>query len=256
MNDDNKLRWLSHLALAGAVGIAALAATSHINAAEDYSGRWVMAQLTTTVAEVPVVGKIYATSRLVTLHDLVHEGERLSGAGQICRLELDSGSRLVKTILPAAFIRSLPRPMIDATVKIDDGLIKFSQKKQTIVVGAELKRPHKDKLPTSPKDSRVRDQDGDDKPGVTIKIDGIVSGDIYVAQRTWTRLKGTKRVDESFQGNVSFGNEQSILEATSSLLEDAPEAKPLPDKSWFRLMRVSKDATCKDARRATNDWLD
>lgn len=249
------LRWLSHLALGGAVVAAATAASPNTNAAEDYAGRWVMAQLTTTVADVPVVGEIYATTRLVTIHDLQHKGNRLVGDGTICRLELDSGSSLVKTILPRAFIESLPRPRIDARMKAADGLLHFRQPTQTIVVGAELKRPKKDALPTSSKDHRVRDQDRDEKPGVTIKIDGLVSGDIYVVQRTWTRLAGTKRVDGTFQGKVHFGNEQSILAATSSLLEDAPDARPLPDKSWFKLVRVGKDATCKDARKATDGWL-
>lgn len=255
MRNAKALRWLSHAMLAGAVVAAGLAASPSGNAAEDHSGRWVMAQLTTTVADVPIVGEIYATTRLVTIHDLRHEGDRLVGDGTICRLELDSGSSVVKTILPRAFIESLPRPRIDARVKIEDGLLVFRQPTQTIVVGAELARPEKDALPKSPKDDRVRDQDNDRKPGVTIKIDGLVSGDIYVVQRTWTRLLGTKRVDGTFQGKVRFGNEQSILAATSSLLEDPPDARPLPEKSWFKLVRVKKDATCKDARKATDGWL-
>ncbi len=248
-------RWLSHLAAVGALVSAALAVTPTTSAAEDYSGRWVMAQLTTTVAEIPVVGEIYATSRLVTMHDLTHDGDSLKGSGKISRLELDSGTSLVKTILPAKFIRSLPKPIIEARLNVDDGVLKFRQRKQTIVVGAELERPTKDKLPTSPKDKRVRDQDDDDKPGVTIKIDGLVTGDMYVAQRTWTRLRGTKRVDGTFQGRVYFGNEQSVLASTSSMLEDPPETKAVPKKSWFKLVRVDGDATCKDARKVTAKWL-
>lgn len=253
MTNTKMMSWVS---LVGAVSVALLAVVPTSDASESYTGRWVMAQLTTTVADVPVVGEIYATSRLVSLHDLKHEGERLHGAGTICRLELDSGTSIVKTILPAAFIRSLPRPQVDARVWVADGRIRFRQKKQTIVVGAQLKRPERDSLPVSPTDDRVRDQDRDDKPGVTIKIDGLVSGDIYVAQRTWTRLHGTKRVDNSFQGGIRFGNEQSILAATSSLLEDAPASRALPSKSWFKLVRVPKDATCDDARRITSKWLD
>lgn len=250
-------RWAQRVLLVLGVVAAAIAASpGQLVAAEDYSGRWVMAQLTTTVADVPVVGEIYATSRLVTLMDLDHEGERLKGSGSICRLELDSGSSVVTTKLPKAFIRSLPRPKIDAKVWIKDGRINFRQGKQTIVVGAKLERPTKDKLPTSPKDKRVRDQDRDDKPGVTIEIDGLVSGDIYVAQRTWTRLRGTKRVDGSFQGKVRFGNEQSILGTTSSLLDDPPNARPVPSKSWFKLAPMDDDATCADARRMAKKWLD
>lgn len=249
--------WMARFAAAAALACVAVAASpGTLVAGEDYSGRWVMVQVTTTVADVPVVGEIYATSKLVALHDLKHSGERLRGPGRICRLELDSGSSVVDTILPKAFIRSLPKPVINARVKVKDGRINFRQGKQTIVVGAKLERPTKDKLPKSPKDKRVRDQDRDDKPGVTIKIDGLVSGDIYVAQRTWTKLRGTKRVDRSFQGGVRFGHEQSILGATSSLLEDPPDARPVPKKSWFKLVPVDEDATCKDARKMAKKWLD
>jgi hypothetical protein len=207
-----------------------------------------MIQLTTTVADLPVIGDIYATSRLVTLHDLEHDGRRLHGGGRLCQLELDSGTSLVDTELSEGFKRALPPPYIDARVKQADGRIRFTQARQWIVVGAELDDPKSDPLPTDEDDERVRDQDGDGEPGVTIGVSGLVDGEIYVAQRTWTRLAGTKRVDGSFRGRVYFGNEQSILDATSSMLDDPPEAKPLPKRSWFVLVPVAADTSCSDAR--------
>ena len=110
-------RGISWLCALGA-GLTASAALWPAPAAAegDLSGRWVMAQLSVTVAEVPVVGKIYASTRTVTLHDLDHDGDRLHGPGELCQLELDSGSTFVSTKLPKAFKRSLPRPSFDARV--------------------------------------------------------------------------------------------------------------------------------------------
>ena len=111
-------------------------------AESDMSGRWVMAQLSVTVAHVPVVGKIYASTRTVTLHDLDHEGDRLRGPGRLCQLDLDSGSSFVSTKIPKAFKRSLPRPTFDARIGRDEsGNVTLRQAKRTVVVGAKLDEP-------------------------------------------------------------------------------------------------------------------
>jgi hypothetical protein len=240
----------THLrSLSAAASLAVLAFVTPTTGKEaSLSGRWVMVQLTTTVADLPVIGDIYATSRLVTLHDLEHDGRRLRGGGVICQLELDSGSSLVDTELSEGFKRALPEPYIDARVRRADGRVRFTQARQWIVVGAELDNPKTDALPLDEDDERVRDQDGDGRPGVTIEVSGIVDGEIYAAQRTWTRLSGLKRVDGSFRGRVYFGNEQSILGATSSMLESAPETTPLPKRSWFVLLPVSDGTGCEEAR--------
>ena len=144
----NRRRIISGLCALGA-GLTTTAALWPAAAERDMSGRWVMAQLSVTVAEVPVVGKIYASTRTVTLHDLEHEGARLHGPGQLCQLELDSGSTFVSTKLPKAFKRSLPRPVIDARLGRDErGNVTISQPKHTVVVGAKLERPLEDPLPS------------------------------------------------------------------------------------------------------------
>lgn len=250
-------RGISWLCALGA-GLTASAALWPAPAAAegDLSGRWVMAQLSVTVAEVPVVGKIYASTRTVTLHDLDHDGDRLHGPGELCQLELDSGSTFVSTKLPKAFKRSLPRPSFDARVGRDDsGNVTLRQPKRTVVVGAKLDEPTRDPLPRKPGDATVYDQDRDGHPGVTVVVDGIVSGEIYVAQRSWTRLSGTMVGREGFGGRLEHGSEQNILQATSSMLDDPPDQKPLPSKSWFRMTRLSDDATCKTARAVASRWL-
>ncbi len=250
--------WLTR-ALSTLLAIACLAsvpAPSHATEFSDLSGAWLMAQLTVTVSRVPVVGKLYAQSRLVSVHQLRHEGERLHGAGRVCQLELESGSRLVRTALSARARASLPLPRVDARLVLDArGELGFSQPKQLLVVGARLRSPMTDPLPTRPDAPEVIDEDGDGHPGMTIEVRGIAPGRLYVVQRSWTELSGKMVAPDAFAGALRFENEQVVLDATSFLLRRTPPTEPLLSRSWFRLQRLPKEASCETARAQAKGWF-
>ncbi|MCC6522991.1 MAG: hypothetical protein IT373_10050 [Polyangiaceae bacterium] len=242
-------------ALGAALGAALATTALPAQAGDDLSGRWVMVQLTTTVATVPVVGEIRARTALVAIHDLVQSGDRLRGKGRLCKLDLDSGTTMVSTTLPDAFKRSLPAPYIDAVVRAgDDGVLRFAQPRQTLVVGALLESPG-DALPTGLGDGRLHDQDRDGKPGVTVRVSGLVEGELYVAQRTWTELAGARQDDGSFAGRVAFDNEQVLLDTDNEWLRSTPAQRSDASASWFRLVRVADGAKCGTARRVAAAWL-
>ncbi len=220
-----------------------------------FDGRWALVQRMTTSASIPVVGDVEATTTVVSLHDLVDADGRLKGSGTLCKMTLDSGSSVVTTILPKALRRSLPPPMLDAELVIEDGTVRLKQARRTVVVGARLDAPESEALPTTRDDPRVFDQDKDDKPGVTVRVEGLVNGSMYIVQRSWTSLDGAYLKDGTFGGRLAFGNEQVVLESTSPFLGNPPKAKPVPAKSWFRIVRLEKDATCKDARAASEAYL-
>ncbi|MBM4359960.1 MAG: hypothetical protein FJ096_17795 [Deltaproteobacteria bacterium] len=212
-----------------------------------FTGRWAFQQVTTTVAEVPVVGKVYATTTAISVHKLKHKGERLKGKGRLCKLDLDSGSAFVKTIMPAALLKALPPPRIDARLADESGGLHFSQARQTIVLGAKLDNPVGDALPRVLTDPRVFDQDEDGEPAVTVRVSGIVTGDIRVVQRSWTELVGERVSPERIEGSIRFGNEQAILDATASMLKSPPASTPDFARSRFKLVRLPDKATCSDA---------
>lgn len=237
------------------IAFALIAMVPAVARAGTFDGRWVMVQRTTSSASIPVVGEINATTTVISLHDLRSEDGRLKGGGTLCDIEIQSGSDLVNTILPAAFRKALPPPALDAMIPIEDGALRLKQARRTVVVGAQLDTPESETLPTKASDPRVFDQDGDGKPGVTVRVEGIVSGSIYVVQRSWTRFDGTFLSDGTFGGKLFFGNEQVVLGSTSPFLGSPPKAKARPEKSWFRIARVDKDATCKDGLRAAQAYL-
>src|SRR5688572_25018279 len=132
--------------------------------AGDLDGRWALVQSTTTVAEVPIVGRIFATTTAVSVHDVTSTETRMRGGGTLCSVSIDSGTAFVQTILPAALRRVLPPPTIEATLSTKDGKLVFFQSAPPVVLGARLARSN-DPLPTRGGDARVFDQDGDGAPG-------------------------------------------------------------------------------------------
>ncbi len=235
--------------------LVAMCTSSPLLASErgPYAGRWALQQVTTTVAEVPVVGKVYATTTAVSIHKLKHKGERLRGKGRLCKLDLDSGSAFVKTVMPPALLKALPAPRVDAIVRDEGGRLTFSQPRQTIVLGAKLDNPEGDTLPRLIGDPRVFDQDEDGEPAVTVRISGIVSGDMRVVQRSWTELTGERVGHDRIEGSVRFGNEQVILDATASTLKSPPPSSPDLTRSRFKLVRLPDKATCSDALAAVRE---
>jgi len=214
---------------------------------DRFSGRWVMFQELNTVAEIPVVGSIVTRTDVVVLYDLSFREGLLSGEGTLCKLQIDNGTSLVKTIIPERFKVSLPKPKLSAAFRRENERWIFHQPKQYLVVGARLQNILKDSLPENPSDPRVVDQDNDGKPGVTIRISGIITGEIYVTQRNWTELDGVLKAPGRIEGAALFGNEQKILGATSRYLTGKPDSKPDPKNSRFFLLRVSKNTSCNQA---------
>ncbi len=222
-------------------------------AEESLSGVYIYFQKTTSVTKMPVLADVVATTRAVSIQTLSEEGEWLKGTGTLCDVQIRSSSKLVKTILPAAFRTALPAVVTNARLTKQGGTIHFEQPPQTLVLGANLKNDESDALPTSPSDPRVRDDDKDGKPGVTVQIEGIVSGEIYLVQRSTSRLSG-HATPGGFHGEIEFTNDQEILNATTSVLKRNPSAKPDPSRSGFILQKVDPKTTCTEARRIARSW--
>jgi hypothetical protein len=212
------------------------------------SGTYLLLQETVTVSEIPVLADVVATTRSVSLVQLTRDGERLWGSGPLCSLELLSNSSLVTTELPAAFRRSLPPVQLDARLTPEGDGWRFQQLPQLSVVGAKLAHPATDPLPREPSEATVFDQDGDGKPGVTVRVSGLVSGEIYLAQRAISSLDGSAD-SQGARGRVTFRQEQAILGATRDVLKDPPKSHPDPRRSRFRLVAVKPTSDCARAIR-------
>ena len=214
---------------------------------QTLSGRWLVFQVTTAETKVPVLGAIETITRSIALHRLEQDGNRLSGPGVLCDLQSDMKPRLVETVYPPALIRALPQPRLDGELLMRNGKLVFHQPKETVVIGAKLENIENEPLPVDPADARVVDQDADGQPGVTVKVRGFVSGDVFVAQRNWAEF-WVRQNGSGFAGDLLFETEQRILGATSSRLKTPTAAVPVPSKSYVHMVRLPQDATCRQAR--------
>lgn len=217
-------------------------------AEEPFSGVYLYVQKTTSVTKLPVVSDVVATTHAVSLQRLKFDGEWLRGTGVLCDIHMKSSSKLIKTELPPSFRRALPKVVTNARVKREGTAYSFHQPDQTLVLGAEITPKASAPLPTDPSDARVRDHDEDGKPGVTVRVSGIVSGEIYLAQRSTSSLTGHATPD-GFHGTIRFTNDQSILGATKDVLKRNPNAHPDPSRSEFTLKKVAPHLTCSEARK-------
>lgn len=227
--------------------LSALLAPAASGADDSLSGVYLYVQKTTSVTKMPVLANVVATTRAVSIQHLTFDGEWLRGTGTLCDVQIESSSKLVKTVLPAAFRRAIPPVLTNARLQKTGKTMTFTQPPQTLVIGAELDSVERDPLPSAPNDPRVRDHDGDGKPGVTVLVSGLVSGEIYLAQRSTSHLTGQGTPD-GFHGTIHFTSDQSILDATKSVLKRNPSAEPDPERSEFLLRKVKKQITCAEAR--------
>ncbi len=120
--------------------------------------------------------------------------------------------------------------------------------------GALLDDPVNDPLPTRDDLTGNWDQDRDSKPGVTTVMNGILTGEIYNANRAdQYGIFDVAQTDEEgrvtkMQGLLYTENESVVLGASDPTyaVDVEPNLYVDPERSYIRFMRLPDDATCLD----------
>lgn len=222
-------------------------------------GRWAFIQVTAAVSDAPLIGKVTSETRAVGVLDLHQVGARLRLVEHICDLKTSSPTPLVSTKYPKAFVTALSGKKRWAQLVRDrDGGIRFRQPKMWSTQGLRLSNVVREKLPDDAQDPRVYDADGDGEPGLTVRVGGMVSGDVRVVSRGWTALNGRLDGAAQIEGRIRWQTEQRVVGATNGLLGNPPTTVQHPDpaRSWFRMVRVSKKTTCENVGEKTGVLLD
>jgi hypothetical protein len=94
-----------------------------------------------------------------------------------------------------------------------------------------------DPLPATPDDPRVYDQDEDGHPGVTLVLGNDLC-EIYIVQRTRTRLTGAVVDGARVEGTFSADLDKVVLDATQTLCKGANTVTPSALPSRFVLVRI------------------
>jgi hypothetical protein len=230
--------------LASVLMVTLVASTSE--STPDLTGTYLFLLRTVTVTKLPVLKDYVARTQSVALVQLRHEGTNLRGEGPVCSVSIRGSSNFVRTEIPDAFVRSLAKAQVAGTLTRTPNGLNFSQGNQALVVGAKLKNPSSEPLPRDANDSRVYDQDQDGNPGVTVKVSGLVSGKVFLSQRSTSSLTGHQTAT-GFAGSVKFRVEQQILGATHPFLKGNHSGAPSAEGSFFRLEKLPSSAGCTQA---------
>jgi hypothetical protein len=232
-----------------------LAETDTGPASADLTGRWAMAQVLT--ATVSIAGAQASENRVETLLvvDMDSAGPAFAMTEEVCSIALKNiagvcgeGS-LVTTQIPDAYIQSIAPLERSGTVSDSDGTLTLAVPRIYQLKGVILEEPSSTPLPADPAHPAYWDQDGDGKPGMTLRFvqPGMLIGELYVGQRDWTELDGTIVGGGRVEGHINWGSEQVTLGSNpETLLESSPKSAPStdPEKSYFIMVRIDDSADC------------
>lgn len=216
----------------------------------DVSGTWAQLQVQTSVATIPVVGDVETRTVSWLRMTIIQDGTRLKITTTPCRIDLNSEVDLVRSVVPIPMMEAIGTQTFRAKLEPSKEQWRFYQPPAMQQLGLRLIDVWNDPLPKNAADARVFDADRDGHPGVTVRIEGAIEGAVYVAQRSWSRLEGLVRPDR-ISGLVTWQTEQVVLDATSALLSNPPNARTSanPQDSYFVSKRVTPDTTCQDIAR-------
>ncbi len=200
-------------------------------------GRYASRQRTAAIVLLPPTNTptTVITTR-IAFHDVFVEGGQTRVRHDVCALRQPKANG-VETIFGPRFIAAIPRNTVTASVTGTDIVIPGD----LVVLGAEV--ADGEPLPTSADDPRVRDHDEDGNPGVSVTLQGLFAGQIFVCSRQQLTLTGRADAAGCLSGTISGANEQSQLGATppelaAFKLEQQPH--PDPDLSTFVFLPLSE----------------
>ena len=183
----------------------------------------------------------------LAVHEVTRDGGEVVVGTRFCAVRQDAIGR-VRTVLDSAFVDALPAWQSHAKIEgIGPWHVRIEE--HAAVVGAELKDPGLDPLPDDADDPRVTDPDRDGQPGVTVRVEGLVSGEVYVVQRMIRGLDGRLERDGRMTGNVLGTNDQRTLGASNLVLRAFTPTfvpDPTPDRNTFTWAPIESHEGCAD----------
>lgn len=226
--------------------MASVAATS-VPDDFDVSGTYRFEAIRTSAASAPFIGEIKNQLLLEGIATLQqNEDGSVVMERTVCHAELLSAKEAVRSTIDQAFLRQLYSDSRSGTLKVTDGLASLEFPNVYYVAGAELENPGEDALPEDPNDARVIDAEGDGKPGMTITVEGIASGEIYMVQRITSAWHSTAVSTTGIEGRIEWTEERGMLGATSGRLEQKRDSWVTEDpaENRFTMIPVESGTNC------------
>ncbi len=199
----------------------------------DFIGEWTLDVTLVTRAEVPVLGDFVTRTRSIAAVRLEVRDGRLWQSQRVCSSTLNDGRGIVRTLIPPTFIAALPVASFPVTLNPTAEGWSYAADFGRQVLGWDGIGT----LPTAAEPTRLRDDDGDGHPGVTVRVEApfVGTGEVYVVQAGRTLVTGAWD-GAAIRGTVTVPElAQSVVGASSKMLLHGPTVTPAADPGWFRL---------------------
>lgn len=169
------------------------------------------------------------------------EGETIKLTVKLCDVALPEVSGY-QPELDAAFVAGLAAFEVTGTLgaEVEGGEILLETAPAAIVLGAKLADPIASRLPAAGTDPRVKDQDQDGNPGVSIAIPGY--GKIFAALRVLLSIKANVTTSATISGAAEIRLDQAVYgdniwfyDAVTAAAESAAAIQVVSASNKFRM---------------------
>ncbi len=215
----------------------------------DVGGTWALRRVTPRLAQPPGFAEP-VESEIISLILVEHTqtGTNVDVTGDFCfRENKEAPGAIVDVIVPSAYFGALGDINMPAAYTQDpDGVFRYSIPRYYETEGVNLADPENDTLPTEPTDPRIFDMDGDGKPGGTIRLAGIASGEIHSLVLGWFEFEGAPVASDRIEGLIRFDATQSSVSAEPpNLLDLTVSDFPNPMRcASFSLVKIPDGSGC------------
>jgi hypothetical protein len=213
----------------------------------DVEGVWAQKLVTTGLSNAPIIGDVTSQTVSYQKFDIEQSGKNLEITETTCDVIINSEQNAIRTVIPDRFVESIKPVERRAELrKRDDGFYFFAPKTYK-TFGVELDDKSA-KLPETASDPRVIDQDKDNNPGMTVQVEGVLSGELHMIQRSWDEYWGKVLASGQIAGRTTWDTDQIVLEKTGRIFGEVSPAKPHPNAklSYFRMVRVPEGTSCAE----------
>jgi hypothetical protein len=211
--------------------------------ASGLAGTWELDLVIASLTHVPVLGELRTRSRSLLRVEVTDTPTGPVAHQRVCTSEVLDRAGLARTILPPAFVRSIPDRRYALTLG-PDGRVQAD-------LGVEATGwTGEGALPTSAEDPRVRDADHDGRPGATVLVEvaPFGTGHVQFVHRGHSRLDGRRMTNGTIEGAVLVDLlEQQTIGATPRILGGTLRTTPDPAHSRFVMRRTTPANACTPA---------
>ena len=215
------------------------------------AGRFGLVSSSADLAQVPLLGEQVGGGMTMVLVERSFDGSAYTQRNSICRV-INYEVAGLASALSEDTARAVP--VVSPRIAVDHASGAVTTDTFYEMWAVQDLTPD-DAMPTDASDARFYDMDDDGKPGATMTTSGLVTGEVYFAQRKALSFEGVVRGPDELFGLLTHKKEATVIGATDELLrtQTVRAQHPDPKLSWWHELRLADDASCDDLTAAVDD---